>query len=62
MAGYPFVLPDMIAGNGYTAVWLGTALPSKELFIRWLQANTFMPSMQYSYVPVSITPLFKIIN
>ena len=45
MVGYPFVLPDMIGGNGYAGV------PSKELFIRWLQANVFMPTLQYSYVP-----------
>ncbi|KAM3958507.1 myogenesis-regulating glycosidase [Aphomia sociella] len=43
--GYTLVLPDMIGGNGYNEP------PSKELFIRWLQANTFMPSMQFSYVP-----------
>lgn len=46
MVGYPFVLPDMIGGNGYN-----NRAPSKELFIRWLQANVFMPSLQYSYVP-----------
>lgn len=45
MAGYPFVLPDMIGGNGYDST------VTKELFIRWLQANVFMPSLQYSYVP-----------
>ncbi|XP_063829756.1 myogenesis-regulating glycosidase-like [Ostrinia nubilalis] len=45
MNGYPLVLPDMIGGNGYNEP------PSKELFIRWLQANTFMPSLQFSYVP-----------
>ncbi|KAJ0175335.1 hypothetical protein K1T71_009476 [Dendrolimus kikuchii] len=45
MNGYPLVLPDMIGGNGYTEP------PSKELFIRWLQANVFMPSMQFSYAP-----------
>lgn len=45
MVGYPFVLPDMIGGNGYNHK------PSKELFIRWLQANVFMPSLQFSYVP-----------
>ncbi|KAJ6650074.1 Myogenesis-regulating glycosidase [Pseudolycoriella hygida] len=46
MVGYPLVLPDMIGGNGYNNV-----RPSKELFIRWLQANVFMPSLQYSFVP-----------
>uniref|UniRef100_A0A336MDN0 CSON014090 protein n=1 Tax=Culicoides sonorensis TaxID=179676 RepID=A0A336MDN0_CULSO len=45
MNGYPFVLPDMIGGNGYNA------RPGKELFIRWLEANVFMPSIQFSYVP-----------
>ncbi|KPJ04460.1 putative family 31 glucosidase KIAA1161 [Papilio xuthus] len=43
--GYPLVLPDMIGGNGYNEK------PSKELFIRWLQANVFMPTLQYSFVP-----------
>jgi alpha-glucosidase (family GH31 glycosyl hydrolase) len=45
IAGYPFVLPDMIGGNGYNGQ------PSRELYIRWLQANVFMPSLQFSYVP-----------
>lgn len=44
--GYPFVLPDMIGGNGYN-----NKPPSKDFFIRWLQANVFMPSLQFSYVP-----------
>ncbi|CRK94962.1 CLUMA_CG008450, isoform A [Clunio marinus] len=46
MNGYPFVLPDMIGGNQY---W-GEVI-SKELFIRWLQATVFMPSLQFSVVP-----------
>lgn len=45
IAGYPLVLPDMIGGNGYEGA------PDKELFIRWLAANVFMPSLQFSYVP-----------
>lgn len=45
LVGYGFILPDMIGGNGYNEP------PSEELFIRWLQANVFMPSLQYSYVP-----------
>ena len=40
MPGYSFVLPDMIGGNGYKGD------PSRELYIRWLQVNVFMPSMQ----------------
>ena len=50
--GYMFVLPDMIGGNGYVGnSFEETVLPPKEMFIRWLQANTFMPSLQYSFVP-----------
>ena len=50
-AGYPFVLPDMIGGNGYGAGLEGVELPPKELFVRWMQANVFMPAMQFSFVP-----------
>ncbi|XP_068085898.1 myogenesis-regulating glycosidase-like [Anabrus simplex] len=46
MVGYSFVLPDMVGGNGY-----GSDVVTKELFIRWLEANVFMPSIQFSYVP-----------
>lgn len=42
MSGYSFMLPDMIGGNG---------MPTEELFVRWLQANTFLPSLQFSVVP-----------
>ncbi|KAF5301695.1 hypothetical protein FQR65_LT08782 [Abscondita terminalis] len=43
--GYSLVLPDMVGGNGYQGA------PSAELFVRWLQATVFMPSIQLSYVP-----------
>ena len=36
----------MIGGNGYN-----TVLPEKELFVRWMQANVFMPTMQFSFTP-----------
>ena len=45
--GYPFLLPDMIGGNAYPS----TSYPEKELFIRWLQANVFLPVIQYSVTP-----------
>lgn len=46
MNGYPFVLPDMIGGNGYN-----NHPPNGEMLIRWLQATVFMPSLQFSYLP-----------
>ncbi|KAL1505265.1 hypothetical protein ABEB36_004866 [Hypothenemus hampei] len=45
MNGYVMVLPDMIGGNGYAVQ------PTAELLVRWTQANTFMPSMQFSILP-----------
>lgn len=35
----------MIGGNGYGYK------PNSELLVRWTQANTFMPSMQFGYLP-----------
>ncbi|XP_075979492.1 myogenesis-regulating glycosidase-like isoform X2 [Anticarsia gemmatalis] len=49
--GYPFVLPDMIGGNGFNLDHDQADLPTKELFIRWVQANTFLPVMQFSFGP-----------
>ena len=53
MIGYPFVLPDMIGGNGYSTddPLDDSNPPSKELYLRWLEANVFMPGMQFSFVP-----------
>ena len=48
--GYPFVLPDMIGGNAYGDK------PSAELYVRWMQANAFMPSVQFSIVPWDYSP------
>lgn len=39
----------MIGGNGYTEK------PTAELISRWIQANTFMPAMQFSYLPWEFT-------
>lgn len=46
LIGYPFVLPDMVGGNAY-----GTNFPDGELYIRWIQVNTFLPGLQLSIVP-----------
>lgn len=42
IAGYSFVLPDMIGGNDS---------PDSRLFMRWVQLNAFLPVMQFSVVP-----------
>lgn len=44
MLGYPFVIPNMIGKNR-------GQMPSRNLYIRWMQAVTFMPAVQYSYAP-----------
>ncbi|CAL1535496.1 unnamed protein product [Lymnaea stagnalis] len=51
--GYPFVLPDMIGGNAYADMiaFEGGAYPRRELYIRWLELNTFLPAVQFSVVP-----------
>lgn len=50
--GYPFILPDMIGGNGYGEhLATDVVLPERELYIRWLQLSAYMPSMQFSFVP-----------
>lgn len=49
IVGYPFVLPDMIGGNAYGKN--GEEVIDAELFIRWLQANVFMPTLQFSIPP-----------
>jgi alpha-glucosidase (family GH31 glycosyl hydrolase) len=67
LVGYPFVLPDMIGGNGYStddvihssnssstsllSSLTRTILPDRELYIRWLELTTFLPAMQFSVVP-----------
>lgn len=45
LAGYPFVLPDMIGGNAYNEV------AEAELMIRWTQLNALLPAMQFSLAP-----------
>ncbi|XP_017491102.1 PREDICTED: uncharacterized family 31 glucosidase KIAA1161-like [Rhagoletis zephyria] len=45
LAGYHFNLPDMIGGNAYGPK------PDEELYIRWVQANAFLPSLQFSIPP-----------
>jgi len=46
LAGYPFVLPDMVGGNAY-----GGENANAELMIRWSQANALLPAIQFSLAP-----------
>lgn len=46
LIGYPFVLPDMIGGNAYEGVEV-----DRELYVRWLQINVFLPAIQFSLPP-----------
>lgn len=47
LMGYPFFIPDMVGGNNYES----NSLPDKELYIRWLQVNAFLPVIQMSIAP-----------
>lgn len=46
LAGYPFVLPDMVGGNAYRG-----EQADAELMIRWTQANALLPAIQFSLAP-----------
>lgn len=45
LAGYPFILPDMIGGNEYEEK------ADAEMMIRWTQLNALLPAMQFSLPP-----------
>ena len=45
ITGYPYIMPDMIGGNEYRFKC------DKELFIRWAEAASLMPIIQYSIPP-----------
>ena len=52
LIGYQYFCPDMIGGgldSGYFGA--GSKGIAAELFVRWAQASTFMPMMQFSYAP-----------
>ena len=53
LMGYPFILPDMIGGNNYVNGDTNVvgAVDYVELYIRWMQLVTFLPSMQFSIPP-----------
>jgi myogenesis-regulating glycosidase len=45
LAGYPFILPDMVGGNEYDEK------ADAGLMIRWTQLNALLPAMQFSLAP-----------
>ncbi len=45
LTGYMYIMPDMIGGNQYGHKCY------KELFIRWVEAASLMPIVQYSITP-----------
>ena len=45
LIGYPFILPDMVGGNEYIQK------ADDELFVRWVELNTYLPMVQFSVVP-----------
>uniref|UniRef100_A0A1I8HTF2 Family 10 glycosylhydrolase n=1 Tax=Macrostomum lignano TaxID=282301 RepID=A0A1I8HTF2_9PLAT len=51
MAGYHFVMPDMIGGNAYSEDSMEGARPERELYIRWMQLSSFLPIVQFSIAP-----------
>lgn len=50
LAGYPFILPDMVGGNEYDEK------ADAEMMIRWTQLNALLPSMQFSLAPWEYGP------
>jgi alpha-glucosidase (family GH31 glycosyl hydrolase) len=46
IAGYPYVLPDMVGGNAYRGEHADA-----ELLIRWTQASALFPAIQLSLAP-----------
>jgi hypothetical protein len=50
LLGHPFNCPDMVGGGNYLCFQEGTPV-DEELFIRWAQASSLFPMMQFSAAP-----------
>lgn len=46
MSGYPFLIPPPVGGFVSSG-----SIPERELYIRWLQVNTFLPVVQFATLP-----------
>ncbi|XP_065910992.1 myogenesis-regulating glycosidase-like [Dysidea avara] len=64
LMGYPFILPDMIGGNNYNNGDINAvgAIDDVELYIRWMQLVTFLPSMQFSIPPWDLEEAARSLN
>lgn len=52
IVGYPFVIPDVIGGNGYFGNHTDAIIqPERELYIRWMQLSSCMLVMKFSFLP-----------
>lgn len=59
--GFPFIIPGAVGGDYYVSKNDNTILsyhsldqpqlPDQELFVRWFQLSTFMPSIRFSHLP-----------
>jgi hypothetical protein len=47
LIGYPFLIPGPVGGE----CEISSALPDRELYIRWLQLSTFLPVVVYRHLP-----------
>lgn len=59
--GFPFIIPGAVGGDYYVPSNDSTILsyhsldqpqlPDQELFVRWFQLSTFLPSIRFSHLP-----------
>ena len=49
LGGYPFVIPNKVGGN-LTSI---TSARDKDLYLRWVELNAFLPVMEFGYLPWS---------
>lgn len=47
LVGFPFLLSAPVGGD----CEISSKLPDRELYIRWLQLSTFMPTMVFRHLP-----------